>query len=195
MYNQDFKWAQNLEKLDSNDKTESKRARIKGRKVNHFMKLELLNLIVTRRHYPNQTLLDQLKLLKESKGEPQIGEKYKTFALSVRQMSIAQQSLVENSRERCCELIENPYSLRFHNFLELKINSTKDYARQVEEHAVHVYFKPTKLIVNRQTFAFLDNSQKEIRQDMGNLLSESSLETHYTEEEMLAQMEAFEVIE
>lgn len=30
---------------------------------------------------------------------------------------------------------------------------------------------------------------------MGNLLSESSLETHYTEEGLLAQLDAFEVIE
>ena len=51
-----------------------------------FAKIEIADLIVTRRHFPDQILLEARKL--SSIETPTRGRKFKTFALSARDFQI-----------------------------------------------------------------------------------------------------------
>ena len=105
--------------IDENELAEEQpeeysRARIDHRKHNLFTKLEIQDLLVTRRHFPDQVCLDERKVNK--KETPQKGLKFKTFALSARDFQI-NFSHAKGSKY----LLESPYSFRHHNIIELSV--------------------------------------------------------------------------
>ena len=75
----------------------------------------------------------------------------KTFILSARdfQINLTQANSSKN-------LLESPYSYRHHNIIELKVQSEKSYERNIEEHSILLFIRPTKLTINRDTIEFMD---------------------------------------
>lgn len=102
---------------------------------------------MTRRHFPDQVVLDERKVNKS--GTPTRGLKFKTFALSARDLQV---QFSHEKGSKC--LLESPYSLRFHNILELTVQSEKSYERNIEEHSILLFIRPSKLTVNRETYDF-----------------------------------------
>ena len=118
-----------------------------------FAKIEIADLIVTRRHFPDQILLEARKL--SSVETPTQGRKFKTFALSARDFQI-NFSNTKGSKQ----LLESPYSYRYHNMLELTVQSEKSYEKNTEEHSILLFLKPTKVTVNRDVIDFTDKMLK-----------------------------------
>ena len=69
--------------LASDQIEEYSRPRNQSRKYNEFAKVEIQDLIITRRHFPDQVLLNQRKK-NGSTENPTEGLKFKTFILSAR---------------------------------------------------------------------------------------------------------------
>ena len=76
---------------DGSGDERSSRPRKSHRKHNVFARLEVQDLIVTRRHFPDAVLIEELKSSKlstESTAGPSRGLKFKTFNLSARDFQI-----------------------------------------------------------------------------------------------------------
>jgi hypothetical protein len=144
--------------IDENELAEERpeeysRARIAYRKHNLFAKLEVQDLLVTRRHFPDQACLDERKVNK--KETPKRGLKFKTFALSARDFQI------NFSHDKGCKyLLESPYSFRHHNIIELTVQSEKSYEKNIEEHSILLFLRPSKVTVDRETIDFIDKMLK-----------------------------------
>ena len=85
-----------------------------------YLVIQVFDFIISRRHYPDQTLYQELN--KDTKETPGLGIKHKTFAISVRDFKM--QHCTKSGIE---SLFESPYSFRYHNFFELSVNSKKYY--------------------------------------------------------------------
>lgn len=108
---------------------------------------------MTRRHFPDQILLEELKSssLADAKITPSRGLKFKTFNLSARNFQV---QFSHTKSSKC--LFETPYSFRHHNIIELTVNSEKSYQNNIEEHSILLFIRPTKLSVNRENIDFVD---------------------------------------
>ena len=92
-------------------------------------------------------LLDERKANKNNASEAATrGLKFKTFVLSARDFQI-HFSHEKGSRY----LIESPYSLRHHNILELSVQSEKSYERNIEEHSILLFVRPSKVAIDRSS--------------------------------------------
>ena len=72
----------NSEKLGNSIDQSFSRRRILSRKQNSYLMIQIMDFIVSRRHFPDKTFLQELN--KNPKKIPTLGMKRKTFAVSVR---------------------------------------------------------------------------------------------------------------